>query len=488
MTKAPAGVALPIIIACLVFAVASLGTHFVCHDYSLSSDEFMADFQADIFLHGKVTAEVPPQWLDAVRVIKPIYVDYLPATHSWKAAYLPVYAGLRAIFQAMHLQLLLNPFLAAITVLALYGTALSIWPDKKQNAFLAALLLAVAPQFLLTSMTAYSMPAHLALNTVWLWLYTRPDLRRFYLAPFVGVLAIGLHQPIVHALFVAPFLFRLVLERKWRTVIIFGLVYSLGCAVWYAWRLHYTPPSAGEGVSIFRLFNPMMIIIQPMDFLLIIGWSCLATPLLAVLGFRSIFRRRNATGPADTHDKQRTILCDAALSCLLTFGFYYFFFTDQGHGWGYRYFYGTLTCLILVAVSGWEALVETAGTRRAKNFVLAGVAVSLLIALPLRCYQVETFIRPFARASEAIHSMNADVVGLDPHFAWYSNDLIRNDPFLKNRPIIVGLISLEPQEVATLARAGSAHFVTREELYTFGLATTEPHRYRRNPFRLGYVR
>ena len=31
-----------------VFAVTALGTHFVCHDYALSADEFMADFQARI--------------------------------------------------------------------------------------------------------------------------------------------------------------------------------------------------------------------------------------------------------------------------------------------------------------------------------------------------------------------------------------------------------------------------------------------------------
>ena len=509
--KAPAsaGEALPLIIACLVFAVASIGTQFVCHDYSLSSDEFIADFQAEIFLHGKVTAEVPPQWRNTVRVIKPIYVDYLPVTHSWKAAYLPAYAGLRALFQAVHLQFFLNPFLAAITVLALYGTARNIWPNERQHALLAALLLAAAPQFLLMSMTAYAMPAHLALNTLWLWLYTRPDLRRFYLAPLVGVLAVGLHQPIVHALFVAPFLIRLVLEQRWRVVIRFGLIYSLGCAVWYTWRLHYLPPSADAAGSIFRLFNPKMIVIQPMDLLLVIGWSCLATPLLAVLGFRRIFRRLNATNPAsfrqarDPHlwlleqnppscrpevgiqSKQRAILLDAGLSCLLTFGFYYFFFVDQGHGWGYRYFHGTLSCLVLVAVNGWEVLVETAGARRARNFLLVGVAVSLLVALPLRCYQAETFIRPFARASEAIHSMNAEVVGIDPRFAWYSNDLIRNDPFLEDRPIVVGLIDLMPQEVAALTQAGNAHFVTREELYTFGLATTGAHRYRRDPFRLG---
>jgi len=46
-------------------------------------------------------------------------------------------------------------------------------------------------EVLMTSGTGYSMPAHLALNAIWLWLYSRPESRAFYLAPLVGTLAIG---------------------------------------------------------------------------------------------------------------------------------------------------------------------------------------------------------------------------------------------------------------------------------------------------------
>ena len=138
-------------------------------------------------------------------VFKPTFVDYFPETHSWKATYLPVYAALRALFQSVYLQSSLNPFLAALTVFALYGRSGTFGLTTNKTPSSPILLLAGSAQFLVMSMTAYSMPAHLALNTVWLWLYSRPDRRRFYLAPLVGVLAIGLHQPIVHALFVRRF-------------------------------------------------------------------------------------------------------------------------------------------------------------------------------------------------------------------------------------------------------------------------------------------
>jgi hypothetical protein len=323
------------------------------------------------------------------------------------------------------------------------------------------------------AMTTYSMPAHLALNTVWLWLYSRPDRCRFYLAPVVGVLAIGLHQPIVHALFVTPFLLGLVLQRKWSAISIIGFIYLLGCAGWYAWRSQFSPSTLAQTASFFRLWNSKMLVIQPMDLLLVMGWSALATPLLAVLGLGRIFR-------------ERPIVRDAALSSLLTFGFYYFFYLDQGHGWGYRYFHGTLSCLILVAVAGWEALVEKCGQRSARRFLVMAMAVSLFISLPLRCWQAESFIRPFANAAEFLHSRSARVVGIDPRLAWYSADLIRNDPFLEDRPVIVALVNLSPAEVTALSRAGQAQFVAREEMKELGLATTPREPLRRDPFHLAY--
>ncbi len=461
------------LIAVLVFVVAGLGSEFVCHNYALSADEFMADFQAQIFLRGKISAEIPPQWLPALRVIKPTYADYLPQTHSWKATYLPVYAVLRALFQSVDLQAFLNPALAALTILALFGAGRAIWPNEKQSALVAVLLLAASAQFLVMAMTSYAMPAHLAFNTVWLWLYARPDRRRFYLAPIVGVLAIGLHQPIVHALFVAPFFVRLVVQRKWKAVSVYGSIYLAGCAGWYAWRSHFAAPGDDPG-SLFRLFNPKMIVIQPMDLLLVIGWSCLATPLLAVLGLRRIFR-------------ELPIVQDAALSCLCTFGFYYFFLSDQGHGWGYRYFHGTLSCLILVAVAGWHSLGEKVGRTQARRFLRAGVVASLVFVLPLRCYQAESFIRPFARAAARIHSLKAKVVGLNVLGTWYAADLIRNDPFLETAPVVAVFVPhwIDATEVRTLQRAGKGILVTRQDLGRLGLATISDENYLDDPFHLG---
>jgi len=462
-----------IAVAVVVFAVAAIGTQTVFHNYLVTADEYLADFQARIFLRGKFQAEVPSAWVSAERFLNlPFFVQYFPANHSWNSVYLPVYAAMRAVFQSVGLQSLLNPFLAALTVIAVYGTARNIWPESKTNALIAIGLLVSSSQFLVMSMTSYSMPAHLALNAIWLWLYSRPDRGWFYLAPLVGVLAIGLHQPIVHALFALPFLLRLVLQRRWRTVLIFGTVYVAGCALWFAWQTRYQVGGNAGIASFFKILNPRMPIIQSMNLLLIIGWASLAAPFLAVLGASQFF-------------KVRPIIQDSILSCLLTFGFYFFFYLDQAHGWGYRYFHGAIACSIIVAVAGFNRLSNLVGQHRATKFVLVGIAASLLIQFPLRCFEAERFVRPYARTAAAIHAIPKDIVAFDWREAWYSADLIRNDPFLEQRPIIVSIFQLTPEAVAALEKNGTARFITRDDLTRLGMFTTRRNDYGYDPFQLG---
>ena len=462
-----------IAVAVVVFAVAAIGTQTVFHNYLVTADEYLADFQARIFLRGKFQAEVPSAWISAERFLNlPFFVQYFPANHSWNSVYLPVYAAMRAVFQSVGLQSLLNPFLAALTVLAVYGTARNIWPESKTNALIAIGLLVSSSQFLVMSMTSYSMPAHLALNAIWLWLYSRPDRGWFYLAPLVGVLAIGLHQPIVHALFALPFLLRLVLQRRWRAVLIFAPIYLAGCALWFAWQTRYQVGGNAGIASFFKILNPRMPIIQSMNLLLIIGWASLAAPFLAVLGASQFF-------------KVRPIIQDSILSCLLTFGFYFFFYLDQAHGWGYRYFHGAIACSIIVAVAGFNRLSNLVGQHRATKFVLVGIAASLLIQFPLRCFEAERFVRPYARTAAAIHGIPKDIVAFDWLEAWYSADLIRNDPFLEQRPIIVSIFQLTPEAVAALEKNGTARFITRDDLTRLGMFTTRRNDYGYDPFQLG---
>jgi hypothetical protein len=461
-----------IAIAAVVFAICAIGVHLVFHDYLLTADENLADFQAKIFMRGKIQAQVPPALWDAVRVIKPTFVDYFPATHSWNATYYPVYSAIRALFQLGGLQNFLNPALAGLTLFALFGVARRVWPNDNFLSIAAVLLMATSPQFLLMSMTAYSMPAHLAFNTIWLWLYSQPERRGFYFAPVVGVFAIGLHEPIVHALFVLPFLVRLVLQRRWRPTFIFAIIYVGGCLLWLQWRFHFQAPSAGSATDIFKFRNPRIPIIQSMNLLLIIGWASLATPLLAALGFTR-FRRLPP------------FLQDCVLSCALTFGFYFLYFLDQAHGWGYRYFHGTLSCLVLVAVAGLQSLANQIEPERLKQLLIGGAVAAILIQLPLRAIEAERFVRPYAQTAATLHAVPAEMVAVDARHAWYSADLIRNDPFVENRPVMVSIYGLNSASVAALEKVGRVRFVDRDVLTHLGMYTEWHSDFGEDPFLLG---
>ena len=215
-----------------------------------------------------------------------------------------------------------------------------------------------------------------------------------------------------------------------------------------------------------------MAIVQPMNLLLVIGWASLATPLLALLGYRRFFRLP-------------PFLQDAAISFLLTFGFYYFFYMDQSHGWGYRYVHGSLGCLVLIAVAGWERLSEMAGDRTAKIFVTLALVISILFLLPLRGVEAESFIRPYARTAAAMHALPVDIVVFDPFDGWYSADLLRNDPYLEDRPLIVALAALGPQAITTLEGGGKTQRVGREAMTRLGMHTKRYNDFETDPFTLG---
>ena len=448
-----------ILLALGAFAIAAAGYFIVFHEYSLTADENMADFQARIFLSGRLRAVVPAFWRPLVRLIIPTHAGYFPELHSWNSGYLPVYAAIRAVFMSVELQALVNPVFAALSVCLIAAIARRVWPNDKMKPLLAAGLLAASSQFLLMSMTAYAMPAHLGLNLLWLWLYLEPRKARFWLAPFVGVAALGLHQPFFHALFVTPFLARLVWERRWKTSLFFAVVYLAGIVGWLLWWRHFMANFSEAGSRSAFGFHRYTLMIQGIYLCLVLGWFALPVPFLAALGFGAIRR-------------QAPFLRDAAASCLLTFGFYVFVRFDQAHGWGDRYFHGTIGCLILVALVGWDALAQRVGRQAAGTFVVVGLVASLFVQFPLRCFQAEDFVAPYARAAEEFHNSDVDLVGFNPFDAWYSADLIRNDPFLRERPVTICIYSMNEAEEARLQKNfPRRRLVDRKTLQDLGLAT-----------------
>src|SRR5258706_1367065 len=127
-----------------------------------------------------------------------------------------------------------------------------------------------------------------------------------------------------------------------------------GRVAWISWlyrvRTGFDPATGEAGVTNFPPYlsfpDALGIIRQAMNLSMLVSWQSVALIILAsvaLLGWKSL----------------SPVTRDLALSCGLTFVFYVFFNLDQGQGFGYRYIYGILGNLALLAVPALDQVRHT---------------------------------------------------------------------------------------------------------------------------------
>jgi hypothetical protein len=448
-------------LAGLMFVVALATWYRVHHAVLLTMDEFTSDFQARILAHGELRATLPTEWQPYLDAMAPVFTAYRDLGGGWLSQYLPGYALLKTPFVLTGLEVLLNPLLAALSVVLLAAIARRLWPGEGLRPWMALLFFVTSSEVLMTSGTGYSMPAHLALNLLWLWLYQRGDARSWGLALAVGVLALGLHNPMPHALFVAPFLLRIVRDRRWRRAAAAVVAYGAGSVLWIAWLRMANPFARADGPGLFSMFampNAIAFWLQTVNLSLLFTWHA---PLFGALAVAGVMQARRL-GP---------VLTDVALGVAMTLGFYLFFPLTQGHGWGYRYAYQVLGGLALLAAAGTPSLVAAAGARRAQALLVASFATAVLVQVPLRFWQGERFIRPYAAAYRHLASRPARVVLVYGDSIWYGRDLIRNDPYLRG-PVVLAARMLSAEGRAKIEAAYPGRVVEVRDGELLGLGMT----------------
>ena len=455
-----------VVLALVTCAVCWIGSRAVYHSHPFSMDEYGAEFQAQIFLTGALTAPLPEEWIPFKKGITPIFVTVTDKQH-WVSFYLPIYALMRAATLAVHPRMLLNPILAGLAVWLMALVARRAFPDLKAAGWWAALLLATSSVHLVYGMSFYSMSAHLAFNLLWLWLYLEDRRWSWVCMAILGLLAMGLHQFVMHVLFAFPFLFRWVLRRRWIPSILMAATYCAGLYGWMVWvrwsrsSLSVNAMARDWGFPRFQQWAD-----QGMNLSMIVTWQA---PVAAVLVLFGLFKAR----------RMSPFVRDVAFSAALTFGFYCFFKLNQGHGWGYRYFMPVLGNWILLAVFGWKELLRTIGRGGATRFLAAGVLGAVMLTMPVRLVQVHAFVQPFADATRFLESRDTELVLIDGGGSWYGWDLLRNDPFFRQRPIIVSVNKLRREQVGPLIEGRDYRWVSPRELESYGMVIRKV---RRRPF------
>ena len=474
---------LVVLVAAAVFAFGALGGIYLFEGFDLSRDEFMAVYDAKIFGSGRLFASLPLEWRPFADALQPQFMAPLKGGEQMVSGYLPVNAMLRAGFGALANPVLMNPLLAAGSILLVYGLAHEVWPSRPDAALVVVLLLATSSQLLFMSTTSYAMTGHLFLNLLWLRCFLRGGAWGHGCALVVAFLACGLHQFVFHPLFAAPFIARLWRPGDRRLCVLYSLAYGAMILFWASYlRLALfwegVAPPVGDGAAdvgasymISRIlehldrFKPMATSTLFFNLLRLIAWQNFLLIPLCALSWRAI---REDQGLASQ------LAAGIALTLLAMF----VLMPSQGHGWGYRYLHGLVGSFCLLGGYGWIHVTSGGGSLNAsspvRTFAFASL-VAVLIALPLQAYQARALVAPSIAADRAIASADVDIVLIDEDGVEHGHDLVRNDPFLRNRPITLYAWFLEPAQLEALCGRYRLALFGREHIARFGLfATPEP--------------
>ena len=485
-----AGRRLPLALAAITFVAGAVGVWAVFSGYTLSLDEFLANFDARIFASGRLMAPIPPEWRPYTTAMQPMYMLPLPDV-VWASSYLPVNAAMRALARLVHADGLVNPLLSAFSIVATWGIARRIWPERPDLALVAAALLGTSSQLIVTAMTAYAMPAHLAFNLAWLWLFLRGGKAGHAGAITVGFFATGIHQLAFHPLFVAPFILRLLFHRRWGLGALYIVAYAAICLFWLEWwpittglAGVSTDDTGSTGADFFMdRINDVLaamgydnIGVMGQSLMRFVTWQNLLLAPLALLGaIMSIWNR----GPV------RALV----LGVLLTVIVMGIVTPTQTHGWGYRYMHGLLGSACLTAAWAWSKLTDPLAAERraaANGALVIACAVSLLIMTPARIWQAWRFVAPYAAASAAIQSARTDVVVIDhdSNLLFDMGTLNRNDPLLVHRPKVMALVEMDEPLLRQLCATHSVSIFNARSAVAYGVTTVQW----RSPGRLIYLR
>jgi hypothetical protein len=317
-------------------------------------------------------------------------------------------------------------------------------------------------QILVAGMTAYAMPAHLTLNLFWLWFFLLNRPRYDLACLFVGLIATGLHQPLFHPLFAAPFLAVALRDRQWRRLALFGVGYAVICVFWLAWPmltrqfLSESATAAPIGADyLSRLLQtiaagdaarwPNMIA----NLLRFLAWQpWLLTPLMAA-GLLFTSRQKWTVALAASF-----VLPILAMAVLLPY---------QGHGFGYRYVHGVLGAAILLAVEGWRGLRDQQGVIR--SAFRWQVVSGLCVVAPLQFWFAHDLYAPYAKIDASIRDSAADYVIIGAAQAPFVSDLVLNRPDLTNRPLRLLRDAVDQDLLAAICQPGVKVAMASPELF-----------------------
>jgi hypothetical protein len=437
----------PVLLVALAVALVGYAGHrWLLLGYDFTRDEQMANFDAAIFAAGHLVWPLPAEWQGHAAELNIRFMPHAGQQLAWVSAYLPMNAALRALFGLVGDPALAGPVFTGLAAMLLWSCARRIWPGKPETATVCVLLLVTAGQVVMAGMTAYAMPAHLFFNLLWLRLFLADRRSADFAAAAAGFIATGLHQPLFHPMFVAPFMLLLLARRDWRRLAIYVPAYAAIGAFWLSWPIYVQtliagPVVANAGVKMDYLTRLLDALAQNRDnvttmvanMLRFCTWqNVLLLPLLL------------ASWPIVRRDRFAAAL---AAGFLLPPLIMIVILPSQGYGFGYRYFHPVLGNAMLLAGYGWNRLAGSPAALR--SMALRAGAASLIILMPVQAWMTHRLYAANAQASTRIDASGADYALIPEGNLAALHDLVINRPDLSNRPIrLIEPLVADPGDLA----------------------------------------
>jgi hypothetical protein len=420
----------PYSVALASTSMMGLGAILIYHNYPLSMDEYAAVFQAKIFATGRLVAQLPRNLVDWL-VVSGFNGSFLVAsTESGRAIghYWPGFAALLAPFEFLNVPWLCNPTLAGLAIVLIYRITFEITGDRRAAGW--ALLFTVASGgFVANALSYYSMQAHLTANLMFAALLLKPTRHRALGAGLVGSLALSLHNPVPHALFAAPWLVAIALEREQRRLLLpLILGYLPGVVLdlaWLMWRA-----DIGSGVHGAAAVHGIAdgVFTWPDATLLNMRAAALAKMWLWTLPCLFVFA---LLGRCRLGDNRHVRLLTQ--SVVLTFAGYLFVRFDQGHGWGFRYFQSAWGAVPILA--GCAMTNRLDAERRLVSFAGAAAILNLMVVMPFQMHQISEIIAQQLAQLPAPRRPGNNVYFIHPRGGFYVADMVQFDPLLRDRDL-----------------------------------------------------
>jgi len=104
----------------------------------------------------------------------------------------------------------------------------------------------------------------------------------------------------------------------------------------------------------------------------------------------------------------------------------------------------------------------------------ATTATALLILLPVHALQMHAYLSPYTRANAAIGASKSEAVVIETISIYHGIELVRNDPYLRNRPLIFDIEALNEAKIRELCSRMSVSVFDGKEAARYGVSTFDP--------------